>query len=90
MATETAACPMPDVKILAEITAIIASILLNDYEITAASQLIGDLKMDSVYMIEFVIALEGQYQFKITPAQIAKLSSVGDVVALIMAVTSAR
>ncbi len=72
-----------EADLFAAIKAVIVSILVNEREITPESDLIKDLKMDSIYMIEFVMALEGQYHFKMLPEQLARLSTVGDVVQLI-------
>ncbi len=71
-------------ELFAAISTIIESILVNERVITKDSDLIKDLKMDSIYMIEFVMALEGQYNFKMTAEQLARIFTVGDVVALIM------
>lgn len=52
-------------------------------EITADARLVDDLGMDSLDAVELAIAMERQFKIELSDDQIAKLHTVGDIVALV-------
>lgn len=55
---------------------------IDNLNIEPKKKLIEDLHMDSLYLMDFVIALQEKYRFEMTKEQLAKMSTVGDAVEL--------
>ena len=52
-------------------------------EITDQARLVDDLGMDSLDAVELAIAMEREFRIELSDDQIAKLQTVGDIVALV-------
>jgi len=58
---------------------------MSVYELKPANSLIDDFGFDSLDVIEIVMAIETEFGFDITDAEIDQMQTVGDILALVAA-----
>ncbi len=73
-----------DIKMLEKIVSIIRTQLnLDDVEITEETSFKDDLGVDSLDLLELVMAFEEEYNIELNPEELEGISTVGDIMEFI-------
>ena len=75
----------PPVSIRAEVSSIFEEVLGRPVEITDQTDIVEDLGMDSLSVMNFVMAIEDYYDISIPLDRIAQIQTVGDLIGAVEA-----